>query len=267
MQHVSESALEAAAQPNSIASIKERASAGSVSWAGPLLLLPMRTFMWMATQGILALVFLAQHRPDPWRQATCWYCVVGTLGDIVCLLLMRHFTHCEGIRLRDLLGPIRMKWGRDLWLGLAMLVLAIPIFAGAGWISQRIFYSSPAANPAIQFLHSRGLPVWAMVYSVGIWWVIQSPTEEATYNGFALPRLVALTGRTWVAVLIVSFWFTVQHCAFGFIPDWRFLAYRFVAFYPACLAASLVYLYFRRLMPLIFAHWPMDIAAVLITAF
>jgi hypothetical protein len=138
---------------------------------------------------------------------------------------------------------------------------------GGGYLAQMLFYGSTGMNPATYLVHAHALPVWAMVYSVTLWWLISSPTEEATYQAYVLPRLEVLTGRTWIAVAIVGFWATAQHCAFGFIPDWRFLACRFLAFLPGCLVIIGIYLRTRRLMPLIFAHWPMDIAAVLLTAF
>jgi hypothetical protein len=43
------------------------------------------------------------------------------------------------------------------------------------------------------------------------------------------------------------------------------VAWRFFAFLPGVLVFILVYLLTRRLPPLIVAHWPMDILAVLIT--
>jgi len=46
-------------------------------------------------------------------------------------------------------------------------------------------------------MHVRRLPIWATVYSVTVWWLIWSPTEELTYQAYVLPRLRVLTGRTW----------------------------------------------------------------------
>jgi len=81
-----------------------------------------------------------------------------------------------------------------------------------------------------------------------------------------LPRLQALTGRTWMAVGITGFWWAAQHCALPFFFDWRYLVFRFLAFLPGVLVAMLLYLRTRRLAPLIIAHWPMDIVAAIMTA-
>jgi hypothetical protein len=36
--------------------------------------------------------------------------------------------------------------------------------------------------------------------------MIWSPTEEMTYQAYALPRIQALSRRAWVAVVVVGFW-------------------------------------------------------------
>ncbi len=158
-----------------------------------------------------------------------------------------------------------MRRAHDLWLGLGFFVLAFPFFMGGGYVAQRMFYGSQP-NPSVYILHAHALPLWATIYSLTIWWVVNSVTEEATYQAYVLPRLQVLTGRTWKAVVIVGFFFALQHCAMGFVPDWKSLACRFLGFLPGCLVMMFLYLRTRRLAPLIIAHWPMDLGAVLITA-
>jgi hypothetical protein len=92
---------------------------------------------------------------------------------------------------------------------------------GGSYLVRRVLYSSPHQDPNAYLLHGHALPIWAIVYSMALWWVIWSPTEETTYQAYALPRLEALTGHTWVAFLIVGFFWTAQHCALPFVPDWR----------------------------------------------
>ena len=136
----------------------------------------------------------------------------------------------------------------------------------ASYGARRLLYNSSPQNSSAYLIHGHTLPIWAMVYGLSFWWVIWSPTEEITYQGYALPRLEALTGHTWVAFLIVGFFWTAQQCALPFIPDWRYLLFRFLTFLPGVLILILFYLRTRRVTPLIVAHWPMDIAAALMTA-
>jgi len=267
MSPVREAVVVTGPQLNSLARIQVRVASGRIDWTGPLLLLVARPVLWMAAQCVVALLFLLLHRPAPWREATYWWSVYCTSGDVGCLIGLRYFTRQEGTRLRDLIGPIHFRYGRDLILGVGYFLLMFPFFLCGGYLAQKLFYGSSGVNPGAYILHARALPVWATVYSITLWWLISSPTEEMTYQAFVLPRLQALTGRTWIAVSAVAFCWTAQHCVFGFVPNARSLACRFLAFLPGCLMSIALYLRTRRLMPLILAHWPMDIAAVLMTAF
>jgi hypothetical protein len=252
-------------EPNSVAAIKGRLGDGRLSWTGPLLLIMMRSTLWMAAQASVALLFLAQGQANPWRQACYWWSVCFTLADIGCILAMRHFLKSEGLRLRDLLGPLRLRYGRDVFLGVFCFLLFSPGFFVGGVLAQKLFYGS-AVNPSTFILHAHALPLWATLYSLLIFWPINSVVEEMTYQGYVLPRLEALTGRTWIAFAAVAFWFTAQHCVIGFVPDLRSLLCRFFAFLPGVVIIIAIYLRTRRLAPLIVGHWIIDLSAVLMTA-
>ena len=226
---------------NARSQIEKRMVAGRISWTGPLLLVIARSTLWLALQSLLALVFLALHRPSPFRTAGQWWPLYANFGDIGCLLGMRYFTRKEGIRLRDLIGPVRLRWGRDLFLGLGILASRFRAPWPAAISRGCLVYGSPANVPMAFIMQTHILPLWATVYSLTVWWVIQSATEEMTYNGYVLPRLEALTGRTWIAFSVVGFWWSVQHCMFPFIPDWRYVAYRSIMMVPIVLWCMLVY--------------------------
>ena len=255
-----------AAQPNSSPLIRVRASAGLIPWAGPMLLVSARSTLLLAFQSLLALVFLARSRPGAWREAGYYWPVYATLVDIACLAAMRYFTRREKIRLRDLLGPIRLRHGRDIFLGLGYFALIFPLFFLAGTFAQRLLVSPTGENAGALLAHLHPMPLWATIYGLSVWWMIWSPTEEATYQAYALPRLQALTGRTWAAFAVVGFWWAAQHCFLPFVPNLRLIFFRFVAFLPGVLGLMAVYWRTRRLAPLVIAHWPMDIIAAIMTA-
>ena len=165
---------------NARSQIEKRLAEGRISWTGPLVLVAGRSAFWLALQSLLALVFLALHRPAPFRTAGQWWPLYANFGDFGCLLCMKYFTRKEGIRLRDLIGPIRMRWGRDAFLGLAILAVAYPCALAGSYLAQVLVYGSPAKTPAAFILQAHALPIWATVYSLTVWWVIQSPTEEMT---------------------------------------------------------------------------------------
>jgi len=265
MPHVSESAASASLGVNGLVALQSRVATGKVPWIGPLFLVCGRSLMWLTLQALLALAFLVLHRHDPWRAAGQWWVVYCTLGDLGCLIGLRHFTRREGIRLRDLIGPIRMRYARDLFFGLGLLALSYPLLLGGGHLAGALVYGSMARIPMELILQKHSLPLWATVYSLTVWWPIQSLTEEMTYQGYALPRLQALSGHTWVAVAITGFWFCAQHCMFPFVADGRYLAFHFLLFLPFLLVWMLLYLRIRRLAPFVIGHWPMDLGVAIMT--
>jgi hypothetical protein len=250
---------------NSQPQIQSRVANGRVTWTGPLLLVTGRNALMFAAQAFVAVIFALQGSPTPWRSAAPWWTVYGTLVDLGCLALMWRFTRAEGITLRDLIGPIHWPGGRDLWMGIGFYLLVFPLFLGGGLLSAVLLYGSPQADPYPGLVFGRILPAWAVVYSRSLWWLIWSPTEEMTYQAYALPRIQALSGRASVAVVVVSFWWALQHSFLPFIPDWRDVIWRFLAFVPGVIGLILVYLRTRRLAPLIVAHWLMDITAAVMT--
>ena len=149
-------------------------------------------------------------------------------------------------------------------LGLFFLDI-VPAFVAGGVLCGWLLYGTFRADPVPGILSARVLPAWAIFYSCSLWWMIWSPTEEITYQGYVLPRIEALTGRTWIAVAIVGFWWALQHSFLPFVPDWRSSLWRFMAFLPGVFATILVYVRTRRLAPLIVAHWMMDILGMLMT--
>jgi len=236
------------------------------AWTGPVMLVCLRSVLLIAAQASLALLLLLRGTPQPWRNAGDWWAVYGTVADVGCLLALHFFTRREGLRLRDLLGPVRMRLGHDLWLGLGYYLLLFPVYFASTVVAKRLLFASDG-NTLVRYLsHAHPLPLWATVYGLSVWWLIWSPTEEATYQAYCLPRWRQLTGNSWVSISMVGFWWTAQHCALPLILDWRYLLFRFLAFLPGILLTMFIYLRTRRLAPMIFAHWLLDISAAIFHA-
>ncbi len=250
---------------NSTEDIGKRVDLGQITWAGPVTLVVARTFLLLLCQALLAWFFASRGNPSPWRAAAPWWSIYGTAVDLGCLALIAWFKRAEGIGFRDLIGTIRLRRGRDVLTGLGYYLIIFPCFVLGSMLSSLIVYGSIGPHIPPGLLHDRALPMWAFVYTLSAWWMIWSPTEETTYQAYALPRFEALTGRSWVAIAIVGFWWALQHSALPLIADWRYVVWRFGAFVPGVLVSILIYRRTRRLAPMIVAHWPMDIAAAIFT--
>jgi membrane protease YdiL (CAAX protease family) len=136
---------------------------------------------------------------------------------------------------------------------------------GISAVLTRLFYGSSGQPPQVEV--ARRLPRVASVYSVLVWPVIWSASEEATYLGYTLPRLEALTGNTAVSAVVVSGVWALQHEALPLLPDGRYQVYRALSALPVTFTTTLLYLLRgRRLPPLIVAHWASDAASAVFAA-
>lgn len=245
---------------NSPEQIEARLRADKISPRAVALMVPARGVFAALTFILVTLVALATGTSDPVRTAGSWWMVSGTLIDIGCLVILFALVGREGIGLFDLLAVRDRKVIRELLFGLPLVLALIPALI-VNQVLTLIFYGSHLP-PQIALVH---LPLWATLYSVLVWPVIWGLTEQMTYVGYLLPRLEVLTRRTWVAALVVTGFWSLQHLALPFVPDAGYLIYRTVTVVPVAITAIILYRHVlrRRLLPLVVVHWFADVFAAL----
>ncbi len=232
----------------------------------PLFVVFARPVFLLASQALASLVLLAGHDPHPFQSAARWWTVWSTLSDLACLSLIAHLIRQEGLKVFDLMGFGRKKLFRDILLGIGLFLLFLPTLdVGGILLGNLLIYHSFWPVHMLSGFTGRVLPLWAVLYTRVIWWPIWSWVEQLTFNGYALPRLQGLFGRSWPAVFLVSFGWCLQHLFLPFLFDARYLLYRFLIFIPFNLVMPILYLRLRRLTPLVVAHWLSDALSTLVT--
>jgi membrane protease YdiL (CAAX protease family) len=212
----------------------------------------------VVAQALVAGLFALRGNPTPWQAAAPWWVVYGTLIDVGCLIALALLARREGVRLVDLVSFERNRVGRDILIGLGFVVVYFALFMGGGVILGPVFYRGRQAPTPYG-----ALPLWGALYGVLVWPLLWAIAEQTTYLGYSLPRLEALSGRAWLAVLIVAIGWAVQHIALPTMPGWRWAAYRFASALPIAVVLPIIYLRTRRVLPFILAHWVLDLAGVL----
>ena len=248
------------ALPNSKTKLQERLQVGHITWRWPLTIVFARLIFAVLAQALVAGLYMVKSHPTPWQAAAPWWIVYGTLIDIGCLALLARLARREGIRLLDLISFQRPHLGRDLLLGVGFIVLYLFLAIGGGILFGILIYGASPA-PAVMV----PLPLWGTLYSLIVWPLIWAFAEEMTYQGYALPRLELLTGRGWLAILIVGFGWALQHSALPLMSDWRWAIFRFGSSLLIGIILPIIYLRTRRLLPFIIAHWAANFVAVLMT--
>lgn len=173
------------------------------------------------------------------------------LIDLIALAAVALALGAEGRRLRDLFGPWR--WSDLAWGALFLLILVVGFFA-ATFVANLIVHGGapPAATGALP-----QLPLWAGLIAVFIAPASIALSEEVVYRGYAQPRLQRHLGPAG-ALILVAVVFGVQHAGFALTsaPD---VAARVLTTLLAGLVLGGLWLWLRRLMPLVLAHWGLDL--------
>ena len=104
----------------------------------------------------------------------------------------------------------------------------------------------------------------AALYGVLVWPFIWGMTEQMTYNGYLVSRFQVLCRSTSLAVAPVAFVWSLQHSFMPLTFDPKYMVFRLVSPVPFSVFQTLLYLRFRRLVPLAIAHGLMDGAGVVI---
>jgi hypothetical protein len=227
-----------------------------------LIILFARSALCLFAQAVTALVLWLRGSPVPWAASVPYFYVFGTIADLGCLSILYLLLKKEGYHLMDLFSqPKRPAW-RDVLIGAGLFLLLFPIaIMGVSILANLIVYGN--IQPDIVSTLFARVPLWANVYSLVIWWVVWSPTESSFYNGYLFPRVEALTNRTWAAVLIVGFAWTLHHVFFPLVLDWKYVIWRFLQFLVVGMVFPWLFSRLRRLSPLIVTHWMLDFAGAL----
>ena len=250
----------ATAPPNSQAEIQKRIANGKITWLGPLIMLSSRTVIGLILTALVA-AFFFRGSADPWAEAFLWWRVYGALVGLGCLIPLFYLARREGIRILDLGNYSHKGWLRDVLIGVGLFVPFILLGMGGIVGGMALFqYTPPVATEQ--------LPTWATLFTIIIWPIIWTFSEDNTYMGYSLPRVEALTGgRKWLAVVVMWFFLSLQHIfsptglAWQSVVSWSIALIPFTALY--------CWLWWRlgRLLPVMVGHWLADIVSVLIPLF
>lgn len=210
------------------------------------------------------LVIRATTGIESFPPSTTW----ATLGllpvNVLCLVIVRKFYRDKGISLRAALGIQKGRIGRDvLWGLLWLFVLNVPFMAVvAGTVFALYGSDAPSAfatiffDPASSVQMEPGVLLVISLVAVVPFMLINAPTEELVFRGYGLDGIASRWGAT-VAIFATSLLFGAQHILFAAtLPG--MLVY-FIAFTVWGLCAALIVRKQGRLLPVVIAHWIVNI--------
>lgn len=174
--------------------------------------------------------------------------------DVVSLVLVAWFLSRENRNLTGLFDFNSSRILRDVALGLGLFVVLTIVFQIATVVSTigviSVFGESTPPS-------SVQPPLWIFALIAVISPVTIAVAEESVYRGYALPRIERATDSTALAVLVTSLGFGLQHAMLPLnTVEWSLV--RVLSTFVIGLVFGVIYIRWRRLLPLIIAHWALD---------
>ncbi|MGF3057459.1 lysostaphin resistance A-like protein [Microbacterium sp. YY-01] len=184
--------------------------------------------------------------------------------NVVCFVLVRRWYRADNKNFSDVLGIQIGRVGRDvLWGLLWLFVMNIPFsLVVAGTVFAMYGADAPRAFETIFYNANDDVitsPAWALavaIISVIPFMLINAPTEELVYRGYALTGISRRFGPT-IGVPSTSLLFGAQHVLFAASAS-GMLVY-FIAFTVWGAIAAVIARRQGRLFPIVIAHWLINI--------
>lgn len=222
----------------------------------PIFLVFTRFILALVLQLFVAVPYILAGNSNPIEAAGNWFTVYGSLIDIACLLLITTQIKRENLTLIDLVNIKSQTFVKTALTSIGYILLFLPMSVAGMSISSLILFGTPVPQQTMG-----GIPLWGAIYSVTLWPVLWAFSEQLTYQGYALPRIISNVRQRWMGIAIVSFGWAFQHAALPLSFDWRYITMRVISFIPVAVVMTLMYIRSRKLLPFIIAHWVMDLAA------
>lgn len=229
------------------------------------LLLPVRTILFLAAQGLIALTLLVFSGVSDWQSSAAWWPMAVALADIFCLFLLIDWYKKEG---KNFFSEFRISrdsfWG-DLGIVLLSLIVGGPLSVLPNILLSTWLFGDPEAS--LGFFVGP-LPLWAVIFSGLLFPVGQAVTEIPMYMRYIAPRLEnkSSTGygmKPWLAVGLASLFLSLQHVTAPLVFDIRFIVWRALMYLPFAIYVGILIRWRPRLLPFIcIIHWLMNLSFV-----
>ncbi|KUO53016.1 MAG: hypothetical protein APF76_12620 [Desulfitibacter sp. BRH_c19] len=230
-------------------------------WKWPVILIFTRFFLAIFFQLLVTGIYLLLNDSNPLQSAGQWFIVYGSLIDLGCLILISRQIRKEGKSLLDLVNIDKSHIVKGILIGLAFFLLFMPMSVVGMSLSYLLIFGTPYPPQLMG-----GIPLWGALYSVIVFPILWGFSEQITYQGYCLPRLINIFNNKWLAIALVSFGWMLQHTALPLMLDWKYMAFRMLSFLPLTILMPIIFLRTKRLLPFIIAHWAMDMVAAVMGA-
>lgn len=210
-------------------------------------LLPLRCILFLATFFIISLISKL-----PYAAISKWWTLVAIVCNSITIAILFLISYRRKITYLKLINYEKGKTKKTT----AILIVLLTIVVGmlGLYLAGLICYGS---FPYLDKTLIEPIPLWLAILVLLILPLSTTIAEDGLYLGYAVN---ATKGNSWVNVSLAAFFYALQHSFIPFLPDGRFILYRFLSFLPLTILICVWYQKRRNPLPFMMGHFILNIA-------
>ena len=217
-----------------------------------------RTVLFLIFQFGAMLVFLLTGSQTSQTASAALWPFAAVFSSIVSFILIFVFMKKENRSIFSLYRFDKTSVLKDILIILGSFLVIGPIGFFPNLLLGNLLFGDYQVTAPMMF---QPLPYWVALTGLILFPLTVGLTEVPVYYGYVMPRLMKKT-RPAAGLILTAFFHALQHCALPFIPDWRFIAWRFGMFLPLAFVLALLIYWRPRLFPyIVIIHVLMDVSA------
>ena len=208
------------------------------------LLLPIRCILFI-------LIFLCIHliTNKEYNELTNCWSIVCSIVNILLIILLIVLTRINNSNLYELINYEKGKTKKKEVLIMCLIVISLGF--GMMYLAGLIIYQKfPYLAPDM----IAPLPLWLAIINFFILPITTALAEDSLYLGCGVNNI----NNKYLKIIIPSFFFALQHSFIPFLPDIKFILYRFLSFFPLTIILCIIYNKKKNPVPIMIAHALID---------
>jgi len=211
-------------------------------------LLPIRSVMY-----ILSFFFISIILQKNISEISNLWSIIVSLCNIITIIILLYICKREKINYFDM---IKYKKGNTKIATVVFIsILTLCIGFSGMYFSGFICYNKFPYMPAMML---EPIPVILSIINIFILPITTTLAEDGLYLGIGINQIK----NKYAAIVLPAFFYALQHSFIPFLPDMKFIIYRFISFLPLTILFCIYYYRKRNPLPIMIGHFIINVATV-----
>ena len=213
-----------------------------------IFLLPIRSVMFILSFFLVSIIL-----QKGFSEISNLWSIIVNLCNIITIIILLYICKREKI---NYLEMIRYKKGNAkiatvIFVSILTLCIGFSGMYFAGFICYNKF-------PYMPVMMLEPIPVILSIINIFILPITTTLAEDGLYLGIGVNQIK----NKYAAIILPAFFYALQHSFIPFLPDAKFIIYRFISFLPLTVLFCIYYYRKRNPLPIMIGHFIINIATV-----